>query len=313
MKSIFLISSIVAVVLSSCNSGSDLTKSPIIGNSLVSSVSSKKSDVLEYEYFMKEHLASISNERIEVKNKLSNLIADIASLKKDFEVVYNEIYQSKQSVLNSLSKEEKKSVIINDNKPTLNVDFGKISSSTSTEISTDKIYKEYDLLIEKLTKRFKSPKNIELSSILESEKDIEKVETTNNSVSNNLIVLYSIEYAVAELETALAETLKYSFAYGANNLGFDKILGLAYPEFNIVNEGDDVEVMVMMAGFSSEKMPIVEPSVGIVKEVKNGVATIKVKSVKEGELKIFGKVGIADKFGNILYQPYETRVTVIKK
>jgi hypothetical protein len=312
MKHILFFSVIALAVFCSCNTGANQTQNPIVGNSIVSSVSSLKYDVTEYELFMKDYLSNMPKDRPEVNNKLSMLIKEIELLKKDFEPTYKEIYQTKKSVLNLLDKKYLKNLIINDNEPILNVDFKKIPSNTTTSISVDRIYNEYELLLGKLTKRFKSLKKIELSSILEINKDIEKVELNNTSISNSLILLYSIEYEVANLETSLAEAIKYSFAYGSNDLGFDKIIGLAYPAYNVVNVGDEVEVMVMMAGFSSEKMPIVEPSVGIVKQVKNGVATIKVKALKEGQLRIYGTVGIADKRGNVKIQPYETRVTVVK-
>ena len=308
MKHFLILGLLSLVVFASCTNSS---QNPIVGNSLVSSINSKKGMVLENEFMIKEELLSLSNERANEKNKLSQLVLQIENLKKDFEEVYNEIYQSKKSLLDGLSEENRKSIVINDKKPNLTVNFNELPIDLNGKSSTDNIYKKYNRLINKLTQQ-KAINNLELSSILKEKKDLEQVNFKNDNVVDNLILLYSIEYSIADLEASIVQILKDSHSYGSK-YNFNKIVGLAYPTNNVIKVGDEFEVMVMMAAFSSDVSPVVEPRVGNIKNIKDGVATIKVKASKEGPLKINGSIGIADKTGAIRYTSYETSVTVIKE
>lgn len=308
MKHFLILGLISLVVFGSCTNSS---QNPIVGNSLVSSINSKKGMVLENEFIIKEELLSLSNERANEKNKLSQLVLQVENLKKDFEEVYNEIYQSKKSLLDGLSEENRKSVVTNDNKPNLTVNFNELPNDLNGKSSTDNIYEKYNQLINKLTQE-KAYNNMELSSIIKEKKDLEQVNFKNDNVVDNLILLYSIEYSIADLEASIVQILKDSHSYGSK-YNFNKIVGLAYPTNNVIKVGDEFEVMVMMAAFSSDVSPVVEPRVGNIKNIKDGVATIKVKALKEGPLKINGSIGIADKTGAIRYKSYETSVTVIKE
>lgn len=308
MKKILTLGIIALVVLGSCTNSS---QNPIVGNSLVSSISSKKGMVLESELTVKEELLSLSNEKANEKNKLSQLVLQIENAKKDFEEVYNEIYESKKSLLDGLSEENKKSVIIIDKKPDLTVSFNDLPNDLNGKSSTDNIYKKYDQLINKLSQQ-KGNNNIEFSWILKEKKGLEPIKFNNNNIVDNLILLYSIEYSIAELEASIVQSIKDSHSYGPK-YNFNKIVGLAYPTNNVIKVGDEFEVMVMVAAFSSDVSPRLDPRVGNIKNIKDGVATIKVKALKEGPLRIDGSIGIVDKRGTIQYRPYETSVTVIKK
>jgi hypothetical protein len=306
----FLILAILLVVFGSCTS-SNSSQDPIVGNSLVSSINSKKAMVFENEFIIKEELLSLSNDRLNEKNRLTKLVLQVQNLQNDFEEVYNEIYLSKKSLLDGLSEEQRKSVVINDKKPNLIVNFNKLPTGLNGKSSTDNIYKKYNQLINKLTQQ-KDINNRDLPSILKEKKDLEQINFKNNNIVDNLILLYSIEYSIAELEASIVQSIKDSHSYGPR-FNFNKIVGLAYPTNNVIKVGDEFEVMVMMAAFSSDVSPVVEPRVGNVQNIKDGIATIKVKAIKEGPLKINGSIGITSKDGALRYQSYETSVTVIKK
>jgi hypothetical protein len=310
MKHYLIFGLISLVVLGSCTN-SRSSQNPIVGNSLVASVDSKRGMVSECEFIMKEELLSLSNERANEKTRLSQLILQVENVKKDFEDVYNEIYQSKKLLLDGLSEENRKSVVINDKKPYLTVDFNELPLDLNGNSSTDNIYKKYNQLINKLTHQ-KAINNLELSSILAEKKNLEQINFKTNNIVDNLVLLYSIEYTIAELESSIVGSIKVGHSYGPK-INFNKILALAYPSNNVIKVGDEFEVMVMMAAFSSDVEPVIEPSVGNIKNIKDGVATIKVKALKEGPLRINGSIGITEKTGAVKFKSYETSVTVIKK
>jgi hypothetical protein len=90
-------------------------------------------------------------------------------------------------------------------------------------------------------------------------------------------------------------------------------MGFAYPETAVLNPGDEFEMTVMMAAFDSDKQPQVKPGQGTVSRTENGQAILKLRAPQNGEMKITGQVGIADKSGNVVWKDYETKVQVATK
>ena len=115
--------------------------------------------------------------------------------------------------------------MINDKKPNLTVNFNELPIDLNGKSSTDNIYKKYNRLINKLTQQ-KAINNLELSSILKEKKDLEQVNFKNDNVVDNLILLYSIEYSIADLEASIVQILKDSHSYGSK-YNFNKTLSAA--------------------------------------------------------------------------------------
>lgn len=100
---------------------------------------------------------------------------------------------------------------------------------------------------------------------------------------------------------------------GGGDYSFNSIQGLAFPESSVLNPGDQFEMTVMMAAFDSDKQPVVQPGQGTVTSVANGRAIVKLTAPSNGEMKITGSVGVANKRGEIKYMPYETKIQVASK
>ena len=63
----------------------------------------------------------------------------------------------------------------------------------------------------------------------------------------------------------------------------------------VATQGEEVELLVTMAAYDSDKNPVVTSSTGNV-EIKEGVGRIKIKA-GNSDMKINGKVTIVNKFG----------------
>lgn len=83
---------------------------------------------------------------------------------------------------------------------------------------------------------------------------------------------------------------------GGGEYSFNKIIALAYgPE--IVNQGDDVEVQVLMAAYDSDRQPVVTVTNGSVSEVKDGKGIVRMKAGSGNEMVLKGSVTIKNKAG----------------
>ena len=83
---------------------------------------------------------------------------------------------------------------------------------------------------------------------------------------------------------------------GGGEYSFNKIIALAYgPE--IVNQGEDVEVQVLMAAYDSDRQPVVTVANGSVSEVKDGKGIVRMKAGSGNEMVLKGSVTIKNKAG----------------
>jgi hypothetical protein len=80
----------------------------------------------------------------------------------------------------------------------------------------------------------------------------------------------------------------------------------------IANEGDEVELKVLMAAFDSDKQPVVTVSGGKVKETKDGAATVVANVSGSGEMKLSGTVAIAKKSGEMKRENWEHTIKIMK-
>lgn len=126
-----------------------------------------------------------------------------------------------------------------------------------------------------------------------------------------LASLSSLQNEVLSARAKAIGLLKSKVSTG--QYSFNKIEGFAYPETAVLNPGDEFEMTVMMAAFDSDKQPQVKPGQGSVSRTENGQAILKLRAPQNGEMKITGQVGIADKSGNVVWRDYETKVQVATK
>jgi len=92
---------------------------------------------------------------------------------------------------------------------------------------------------------------------------------------------------------------------------FNKIIALAYgPE--IVNQGDDVEVQVLMAAYDSDRQPIVTIENGAVSEVKDGKGIVRMKAGSGNEMVLKGSVTIKNKAGILKTKDWTKTIRIMK-
>lgn len=123
--------------------------------------------------------------------------------------------------------------------------------------------------------------------------------------------LSSLQNEILSARAKAVNLLKSKVSVG--QYSFNKIIGLAYPETSVLNPGDEFKVTVMMAAFDSDKQPVVKPGQGTISEIKDGQAILKMRAPNNGEMKITGEVGIADKSGTVKWMPYESKIQVATK
>ena len=92
---------------------------------------------------------------------------------------------------------------------------------------------------------------------------------------------------------------------------FNKVMALAYAPA-VANNGDDIEVKVMMAAFDSDNQPVVTYNGANVPDVKDGFGIVKTKANGNGEMILKGTVAIKKKSGDTKRENWETKVLIMK-
>jgi hypothetical protein len=122
----------------------------------------------------------------------------------------------------------------------------------------------------------------------------------------------SISALQKEILTARADAISLIRSrVGGGEFSFNKVMSLATGPM-IANNGDEVELKVLMAAFDSDKQPVVNVSGGSVKEVKDGVGTVVAKVSGSSEMKLSGTVAIAKKNGELKSMPWEHTIKIMK-
>jgi hypothetical protein len=97
---------------------------------------------------------------------------------------------------------------------------------------------------------------------------------------------------------------------GGGEYSFNKIMALAYgPE--VVNQGEEFEVQVLMAAYDSDRQPEVTVENGSVNEIKNGKGVIRMTG-SGSEMTLKGKVTIKNKSGIPKTEEWSKTVRVMK-
>ena len=97
---------------------------------------------------------------------------------------------------------------------------------------------------------------------------------------------------------------------GTGEYSFNRIMALAYGP-DVVNQGEDFEVQVLMAAYDSDRQPEVEVYNGSVNEIKNGKGIIKMKGAGS-EMTLKGKITIKNKSGIPKTEEWSKTIRVMK-
>jgi len=126
-----------------------------------------------------------------------------------------------------------------------------------------------------------------------------------------LASLSSLQLEVLSARAKAINLLKSKVTTG--QFSFNKVVGMSFPSSAVFNPGDEFTMTVFMGAFDSDKQPLVKPDQGTFVEAKDGKATIKLRAPQQGEMKLTGQVGVADKSGDVKWMPYETKIQVGQK
>lgn len=92
---------------------------------------------------------------------------------------------------------------------------------------------------------------------------------------------------------------------------FNKVVALAYGPAS-VNQGEDIEVKVMMAAYDSDNQPVVTYNGNPINSIKDGYGIVKTKANSGNEMKLNGTVSIRKKSGEMKTEKWETSIVVMK-
>jgi len=130
--------------------------------------------------------------------------------------------------------------------------------------------------------------------------------------SPSVAALASLSSMQKEILTARANAVSLIRSrVGGGEYSFNKIIALAYgPE--LANNGDDVEVQVLMAAFDSDKQPEVTVNGGSVAETRDGKGYIRMKASGASEMRLTGQITIKNKSGIPKTLDWEKTIKIMK-
>lgn len=98
---------------------------------------------------------------------------------------------------------------------------------------------------------------------------------------------------------------------GGGEYSFNKIMALAYGP-DLANNGDEIEVQVLMAAYDSDKQPEVTVSGATVSEIKDGKGFIRTKASGSSEMTLKGTITIKNKSGIPKTENWEKTIKIMK-
>ncbi len=130
--------------------------------------------------------------------------------------------------------------------------------------------------------------------------------------SPSVAALASLSSMQKEILTARADAVSLIRSrVGGGEYSFNKIMALAYgPE--IANQGDEIEVQVLMAAYDSDKQPEVTFNGAKISEVKDGKGYVKTKASGGAEMTLKGEITIKNKSGIPKTLPWEKNIKIMK-
>ena len=130
--------------------------------------------------------------------------------------------------------------------------------------------------------------------------------------SPSVAALASLSSMQKEILTARADAVSLIRSrVGGGEYSFNKIMALAYgPE--LANNGDEIEVQVLMAAFDSDKQPEVTVNGGSVSETRDGKGYIRMKASGTSEMRLTGQITIKNKSGIPKTMDWEKTIKIMK-
>jgi len=130
--------------------------------------------------------------------------------------------------------------------------------------------------------------------------------------SPSVAALASLSSLQKEILTARADAIALIRGrVGGGEYSFNKIMPLAYGP-DIANNGDDIQLEVLMAAYDSDKQPIVKPNQGTVTETKDGKGYVKLKASGASNMELSGTITILNKSGVPKTLPYTKTIKIMK-
>jgi gliding motility-associated protein GldM len=130
--------------------------------------------------------------------------------------------------------------------------------------------------------------------------------------SPSVAAIASLSSMQKEILTARADAVSLIRSrVGGGEYSFNKIMALAYGP-DLANNGDDIEVQVLMAAYDSDKQPEVTVNQGSVAETRDGKGFIRMKASGATEMKLTGTITIKNKSGIPKTQNWEKTIKIMK-
>ena len=200
-------------------------------------------------------------------------------------------------------------------------------SSWKLKVKEINSYKDFQDLEKQIDKMFKAPGNKvnpeDMEALLSIYQELTKQEYADHHEAKNIhwlgrtfdhaplvgaiASLSSMQNEILAARAKAVNLLKSKVTTG--EFSFNKIQQLVSGP-GVATQGEEVELLVTMAAYDSDKNPVVTSSTGNV-EIKEGIGRIKMKA-GNSDMKINGKVTIVNKFGVPRSRDWEWKVAVVK-
>jgi gliding motility-associated protein GldM len=130
--------------------------------------------------------------------------------------------------------------------------------------------------------------------------------------SPSVAALASLSSMQKEILTARADAVALIRSrVGGGEYSFNKIMALAYGP-DLANNGDEIEVQVLMAAYDSDKQPEVTVQGASVSEIKDGKGYIRTKASGASEMTLKGTITIKNKSGVPKTENWEKTIKIMK-
>jgi gliding motility-associated protein GldM len=130
--------------------------------------------------------------------------------------------------------------------------------------------------------------------------------------SPSVAAIASLSSMQKEILTARADAVSLIRSrVGGGEYSFNKIMALAYGP-DLANNGDEIEVQVLMAAYDSDKQPEVSVQGASVSEIKDGKGYIRTKASGSSEMTLKGTITIKNKSGVPKTENWEKTIKIMK-
>lgn len=130
--------------------------------------------------------------------------------------------------------------------------------------------------------------------------------------SPSVAAIASLSSMQKEILTARADAVSLIRSrVGGGEYSFNKIMALAYGP-DLANNGDEIELQVLMAAYDSDKQPEVTVQGASVSEIKDGKGYIRTKASGSSEMTLKGTITIKNKSGVPKTENWEKTIKIMK-